>query len=159
MLAVVNSKGQKIQNTKNSHLIRYNYARVVLPHNFSFSMKEKWGIINKCRQPLYEVLIIIFCILLNNVHFKGVFFLPSYIVWKSAETMMRNYGPVFEEQPHNILFPERSTEEQILLVCQARASPPANYRWCHFQQLLCLMESIIAKSEGTFCVKWHFIFA
>ncbi|XP_070604993.1 contactin-2 [Erythrolamprus reginae] len=50
-------------------------------------------------------------------------------VWKSAETIMRNYGPVFEEQPHNILYPEQSTEEQILLVCRARASPPANYRW------------------------------
>uniref|UniRef100_A0A670ZE85 Contactin 2 n=1 Tax=Pseudonaja textilis TaxID=8673 RepID=A0A670ZE85_PSETE len=48
---------------------------------------------------------------------------------KKSETMMRNYGPIFEEQPHNILFPERSTEEQILLVCRARANPPANYRW------------------------------
>ncbi|XP_053104155.1 contactin-2 isoform X2 [Hemicordylus capensis] len=49
-------------------------------------------------------------------------------VWGPAVST-RNYGPVFEEQPRNILFPEGSTEEQILLVCHARASPPATYKW------------------------------
>ncbi|XP_062998357.1 contactin-2 [Elgaria multicarinata webbii] len=53
----------------------------------------------------------------------------SFIVWWPAESTVRNYGPVFEEQPRNTLFPEGSTEEQILLTCQARASPPATYRW------------------------------
>ncbi|KAJ6659822.1 hypothetical protein lerEdw1_018277 [Lerista edwardsae] len=46
-----------------------------------------------------------------------------------SESSVRNYGPIFEEQPRNILFPEGSGEEQILLACQARASPPATYRW------------------------------
>ncbi|XP_005989277.1 contactin-2 [Latimeria chalumnae] len=40
-----------------------------------------------------------------------------------------HYGPVFEEQPVNTLFPEGSTEEKVTLNCQARASPPATYRW------------------------------
>ncbi|KAH0618871.1 hypothetical protein JD844_018394 [Phrynosoma platyrhinos] len=52
----------------------------------------------------------------------------SCTVWWPTESTVRNYGPVFEEQPRNILFPEESTE-QILLTCQARASPPATYRW------------------------------
>ncbi|XP_028590129.2 contactin-2 isoform X1 [Podarcis muralis] len=53
----------------------------------------------------------------------------SFTVLQPAESTLRNYGPIFEEQPRNIIFPEGSTEEQILLVCQARASPPATYRW------------------------------
>ncbi|XP_061488168.1 contactin-2 isoform X2 [Rhineura floridana] len=53
----------------------------------------------------------------------------SFTVWWPTESTVRNYGPVFEEQPRNILFLEGSTEEQILLACQARASPPATYRW------------------------------
>uniref|UniRef100_A0A8C4RV69 Contactin-3 n=1 Tax=Erpetoichthys calabaricus TaxID=27687 RepID=A0A8C4RV69_ERPCA len=40
-----------------------------------------------------------------------------------------NYGPVFEEQPSSILFPEGSAEEKVTLTCKARASPPATYRW------------------------------
>ncbi|XP_040278114.1 contactin-2 [Bufo bufo] len=38
------------------------------------------------------------------------------------------YGPVFEEQPQNTLFPEGS-EELLTLACRARAIPPATYRW------------------------------
>uniref|UniRef100_A0A8D0H9P3 Contactin 2 n=1 Tax=Sphenodon punctatus TaxID=8508 RepID=A0A8D0H9P3_SPHPU len=50
-------------------------------------------------------------------------------VWCPTQCNIRNYGPVFEEQPVNTLFPEGSTEEKITLACQARASPPATYRW------------------------------
>ncbi|XP_075766622.1 contactin-2 [Pelodiscus sinensis] len=46
-----------------------------------------------------------------------------------AHGTIRNYGPIFEDQPVNILFPEGSTEEKITLACRARASPPATYRW------------------------------
>ncbi|XP_077190805.1 contactin-2 isoform X2 [Paroedura picta] len=53
----------------------------------------------------------------------------SFTVWQSAADTVRNRGPDFEEQPRNIIFPEGSTEEQILLTCQARANPPATYRW------------------------------
>uniref|UniRef100_A0A8C4LJB9 Contactin-2 n=1 Tax=Equus asinus asinus TaxID=83772 RepID=A0A8C4LJB9_EQUAS len=39
------------------------------------------------------------------------------------------FGPVFEDQPLGLLFPEESTEEKVTLACRARASPPATYRW------------------------------
>ncbi|KAG8451010.1 hypothetical protein GDO86_003333, partial [Hymenochirus boettgeri] len=39
------------------------------------------------------------------------------------------YGPVFEDQPQNTLFPEGFVEEQVTLSCRARASPSAIYRW------------------------------
>ncbi|KAG9352784.1 hypothetical protein JZ751_017360, partial [Albula glossodonta] len=38
-------------------------------------------------------------------------------------------GPVFEEQPSSLVFPEGLTEEKVTLACQARASPAATYRW------------------------------
>ncbi|KAM4795803.1 contactin-2 [Rhinophrynus dorsalis] len=47
----------------------------------------------------------------------------------SAGSLMGGYGPVFEEQPQNTIFPEESAEEQVILSCHTRASPPATYRW------------------------------
>ncbi|KAG7472629.1 hypothetical protein MATL_G00110820 [Megalops atlanticus] len=38
-------------------------------------------------------------------------------------------GPVFEEQPSNVLIPEGLTDEPAIFTCQARASPAAAYRW------------------------------
>ncbi|XP_061075528.1 contactin-2 [Conger conger] len=38
-------------------------------------------------------------------------------------------GPVFEEQPSSLVFPEGLSEEKVTLTCQARASPAATYRW------------------------------
>ncbi|XP_077582424.1 contactin-2 isoform X2 [Stigmatopora nigra] len=38
-------------------------------------------------------------------------------------------GPVFEEQPSNLIYPEGLTEGKVVLSCQARASPAASYRW------------------------------
>lgn len=38
-------------------------------------------------------------------------------------------GPVFEEQPSGLVYPEGLTEGKVTLSCQARASPPASYRW------------------------------
>lgn len=40
-----------------------------------------------------------------------------------------SYGPVFEEQPSSVLFPEGSAEEKVTLSCRARANPSASYRW------------------------------
>ncbi|XP_019402115.1 PREDICTED: contactin-2 [Crocodylus porosus] len=56
----------------------------------------------------------------------AIIFLP---VWCQPHSSMRNYGPIFDEQPVNTLFPEGSMEEKITLACRARASPPATYRW------------------------------
>ncbi|XP_029429716.1 contactin-2 isoform X2 [Rhinatrema bivittatum] len=55
--------------------------------------------------------------------------LVSISVWCLTECTTGNYGPVFEEQPANTLFPEGLTEERISLSCRARANPPATYRW------------------------------
>uniref|UniRef100_A0A2I3GQF2 Contactin 2 n=1 Tax=Nomascus leucogenys TaxID=61853 RepID=A0A2I3GQF2_NOMLE len=55
--------------------------------------------------------------------------LVSSSAWSSALGSPTTFGPVFEDQPLSVLFPEESTEEQVLLACRARASPPATYRW------------------------------
>lgn len=39
------------------------------------------------------------------------------------------YGPVFEEQPVETIYPEESPEAKITMNCRARASPPATYKW------------------------------
>ncbi|XP_070686327.1 contactin-1a-like isoform X2 [Pempheris klunzingeri] len=39
------------------------------------------------------------------------------------------YGPVFEEQPVDTIYPEESPEAKITMGCRARASPPATYKW------------------------------
>ncbi|KAG7324106.1 hypothetical protein KOW79_012122 [Hemibagrus wyckioides] len=39
------------------------------------------------------------------------------------------YGPVFEEQPVDTIYPEESQEDKIIMSCRARASPPAIYNW------------------------------
>ncbi|XP_068169089.1 contactin-1a-like isoform X1 [Antennarius striatus] len=39
------------------------------------------------------------------------------------------YGPVFEEQPVETIYPEESTEAKIIMSCRARANPPATYKW------------------------------
>ncbi|RXM92627.1 Contactin-2, partial [Acipenser ruthenus] len=44
-------------------------------------------------------------------------------------SMGSSYGPVFEEQPSSVLFPEGSAEEKVTLSCRARANPSASYRW------------------------------
>ncbi|XP_051958058.1 contactin-2-like [Xyrauchen texanus] len=40
-----------------------------------------------------------------------------------------NSGPVFEEQPSSLIYPEGMTEGKVTLSCQARASPAVVYRW------------------------------
>ncbi|KAG7230967.1 hypothetical protein INR49_024996 [Caranx melampygus] len=39
------------------------------------------------------------------------------------------FGPVFEEQPVDTIYPEESPEAKITLNCRARANPPAKYKW------------------------------
>ncbi|KAI5608977.1 contactin-1a precursor, partial [Silurus asotus] len=39
------------------------------------------------------------------------------------------YGPVFEEQPFDTIYPEESQEDKIIMTCRARSSPPATYKW------------------------------
>ncbi|RVE71610.1 hypothetical protein OJAV_G00053470 [Oryzias javanicus] len=39
------------------------------------------------------------------------------------------FGPVFEEQPADTIYPEESLEARITMNCQAKANPPATYKW------------------------------
>lgn len=39
------------------------------------------------------------------------------------------YGPVFEEEPLDIVYTEDSPDGRISMNCRARANPPATYRW------------------------------
>uniref|UniRef100_A0A1A8EE95 Contactin 1 n=1 Tax=Nothobranchius kadleci TaxID=1051664 RepID=A0A1A8EE95_NOTKA len=39
------------------------------------------------------------------------------------------FGPVFEEQPVDTIYPEESPEAKIIMNCRARANPPATYKW------------------------------
>uniref|UniRef100_A0A7N6BN63 Contactin 1 n=1 Tax=Anabas testudineus TaxID=64144 RepID=A0A7N6BN63_ANATE len=39
------------------------------------------------------------------------------------------YGPVFEEQPVDTIYPEELPEAKITMNCRARANPPATYKW------------------------------
>ncbi|KAM4700365.1 contactin-2 [Discoglossus pictus] len=57
------------------------------------------------------------------------FVILSLTALSTPEESLGRYGPVFEEQPQNSLFPEGSVEEQVTLSCRARANPPASYRW------------------------------
>lgn len=53
---------------------------------------------------------------------------PLFAGWSFVQGTPATFGPVFEEQPVGLLFPEESTEDQVTLACRARASPPATYR-------------------------------
>ncbi|CAH2278023.1 contactin-1 [Pelobates cultripes] len=54
--------------------------------------------------------------------------LVIYIFFCWAEEGKR-YGPVFEEQPTDTIYPEESQEGKISMNCRARANPPPEYRW------------------------------
>uniref|UniRef100_A0A667YCI8 Contactin 2 n=1 Tax=Myripristis murdjan TaxID=586833 RepID=A0A667YCI8_9TELE len=47
-------------------------------------------------------------------------------LWLGSQSAF--YGPVFEEQPKSLIYPE-GLKSKVTLSCQARASPTASYRW------------------------------
>ncbi|XP_038675989.1 contactin-2 isoform X2 [Scyliorhinus canicula] len=49
--------------------------------------------------------------------------------WAAVQSVKGDFGPVFEEQPKNTLYPEGSTEGRVTLNCHVRASPQPKYRW------------------------------
>uniref|UniRef100_A0A4W6FK14 Contactin 1 n=1 Tax=Lates calcarifer TaxID=8187 RepID=A0A4W6FK14_LATCA len=53
---------------------------------------------------------------------------PGLVCLLSADEAT-GYGPVFEEQPVDTIYPEESPEAKITLNCRARANPPATYKW------------------------------
>uniref|UniRef100_A0A8C4FCK8 Contactin 1 n=1 Tax=Dicentrarchus labrax TaxID=13489 RepID=A0A8C4FCK8_DICLA len=53
---------------------------------------------------------------------------PGLVCLLSADEAT-GYGPVFEEQPVETIYPEESPEAKIIMSCRARASPPVTYKW------------------------------
>ncbi|XP_030072034.1 contactin-1 [Microcaecilia unicolor] len=41
----------------------------------------------------------------------------------------KRYGPVFEEQPIDTIYPEESSEGKVTMNCRARANPTPDYKW------------------------------
>jgi len=41
------------------------------------------------------------------------------------------YGPIFEEEPVDVVYMEDSPDGRISMNCRARANPPASYRSHH----------------------------
>ncbi|KAF4093717.1 hypothetical protein AMELA_G00005100 [Ameiurus melas] len=53
----------------------------------------------------------------------------SYTEGRDVCVSGHDSGPVFEEQPSSLIYPEGLPEGKVTLNCQARASPAASYRW------------------------------
>uniref|UniRef100_A0A7N6ATM6 Contactin 1 n=1 Tax=Anabas testudineus TaxID=64144 RepID=A0A7N6ATM6_ANATE len=53
---------------------------------------------------------------------------PGLVCLFSADEAT-GYGPVFEEQPVDTIYPEELPEAKITMNCRARANPPATYKW------------------------------
>ncbi|XP_051546220.1 contactin-1a-like isoform X1 [Myxocyprinus asiaticus] len=78
---------------------------------------------HRVMRPVTSLLLAVSITLSSNVwsvcgEFQGVFGDES-----------AGYGPVFEDQPVDTIYPEESPEEKITMSCRARANPPATYRW------------------------------
>uniref|UniRef100_A0A667Y345 Contactin 1b n=1 Tax=Myripristis murdjan TaxID=586833 RepID=A0A667Y345_9TELE len=50
------------------------------------------------------------------------------------------YGPIFEEEPLDVVYTEDSPDGRISMNCRARANPPASYRWRRDNWEIKLME-------------------
>uniref|UniRef100_A0A8C2XMV8 Contactin 1b n=1 Tax=Cyclopterus lumpus TaxID=8103 RepID=A0A8C2XMV8_CYCLU len=50
------------------------------------------------------------------------------------------YGPIFEEEPVDVVYTEDSPDGRISMNCRARANPPASYRWRRDNWEIKLME-------------------
>ncbi|CAB1315313.1 unnamed protein product [Coregonus sp. 'balchen'] len=53
----------------------------------------------------------------------------SYVFGGDVCITGHDSGPVFEEQPSSVVYPEGLSEGKVTLSCQARASPAATYSW------------------------------
>uniref|UniRef100_A0A673L2A6 Contactin 1 n=1 Tax=Sinocyclocheilus rhinocerous TaxID=307959 RepID=A0A673L2A6_9TELE len=53
----------------------------------------------------------------------------SLIIIRYSINESSGFGPVFEEQPVDTIYPEESPEDKIIMSCRTRANPPATYRW------------------------------
>lgn len=60
---------------------------------------------------------------------ETVFFCFMFVPLLGGDVCVSGHdsGPVFEEQPSSLIFPEGLPEGKVTLNCQARASPTASY--------------------------------
>uniref|UniRef100_A0A8C1XQU1 Contactin 1 n=1 Tax=Cyprinus carpio TaxID=7962 RepID=A0A8C1XQU1_CYPCA len=57
--------------------------------------------------------------------------IESCVFSLSVSDESSGFGPVFEEQPVDTIYPEESPENKIMMSCRTRANPPASYRILH----------------------------
>lgn len=72
-------------------------------------------------RPTLPLHLLLLCFCMHGASTQGEDF---YKVDEAA-----GYGPVFEEQPVDTIYPEESPEAKITMTCRARANPPAAYTW------------------------------
>lgn len=57
--------------------------------------------------------------------------IKKWLIWNSvllSEEGNKGYGPVFEEQPIDTIYPEESSDGHVSMNCRARAVPTPTYR-------------------------------
>lgn len=56
---------------------------------------------------------------------------------------MEDFGPVFIQEPDDVIYPLDSVEKKVVMPCEARGNPPPTYRCdiCKFVHLLLLQLS------------------
>uniref|UniRef100_A0A3Q2NMJ3 Ig-like domain-containing protein n=1 Tax=Fundulus heteroclitus TaxID=8078 RepID=A0A3Q2NMJ3_FUNHE len=65
---------------------------------------------------------------------------PSVFVLALCLIDATGYGPIFEEEPMDVVYTSDSPEKRISMNCRARANPPATYRWRRDNWEIKLME-------------------
>uniref|UniRef100_A0A8D3D6D7 Contactin 1b n=1 Tax=Scophthalmus maximus TaxID=52904 RepID=A0A8D3D6D7_SCOMX len=66
--------------------------------------------------------------------------LHHLIVTSNLSDDATGYGPIFEEEPVDVVYSEDSPDKRISMNCRARANPPATYRWRRDNWEIKLME-------------------
>uniref|UniRef100_A0A452IKK3 Contactin-5 n=1 Tax=Gopherus agassizii TaxID=38772 RepID=A0A452IKK3_9SAUR len=80
------------------------------------SLRELGGNLNWYK--LHCILLLLACITLSS---------ETWAPCVSAESV--DYGPVFVQEPDDVIFPTDSEEKKVSLNCQARGNPAPIYRW------------------------------
>uniref|UniRef100_A0A8D3DG18 Contactin 1b n=1 Tax=Scophthalmus maximus TaxID=52904 RepID=A0A8D3DG18_SCOMX len=68
------------------------------------------------------------------------FIVHHLIVTSNLSDDATGYGPIFEEEPVDVVYSEDSPDKRISMNCRARANPPATYRWRRDNWEIKLME-------------------
>uniref|UniRef100_A0A7N6ATF7 Contactin-5 n=1 Tax=Anabas testudineus TaxID=64144 RepID=A0A7N6ATF7_ANATE len=63
----------------------------------------------------------------NRLMFKGVTFLT--FIFYLMKHIHEEFGPVFIQEPDDVIFPLDSDEKKVVMHCEARGNPPPTYSW------------------------------